>query len=235
MAVERFPVEAGHILMFARSVGDPNPVYADEEYAKSVGVGGIIAPPTFVQASAQFDPDYFLRPKVGAPWFGSGKEPSGIKRESGGGGRRWWWGRRHRPARRAALHVSPAAARGRRAHGNGAPGRTVGEGRQRARASSCSPRPSPSTATRTASSSSPRAASACGPRRWCRADGAQGERVAGGPDVLRGRRRRSEANPDRAVRGRVRRLQPAAHRRGVRDQGRRLPDGVRARDARRWA
>ena len=24
MAVERFPVEAGHILMFARSVGDPN-------------------------------------------------------------------------------------------------------------------------------------------------------------------------------------------------------------------
>ena len=86
MAVERFPVEAGHILMFARSVGDPNPVYADEEYAKSVGVGGIIAPPTFVQASAQFDPDYFLRPKVGAPWFGSGKDPSGINRESGGGG-----------------------------------------------------------------------------------------------------------------------------------------------------
>jgi acyl dehydratase len=85
MAVERFPVEAGHILMFARSIGDPNPVYADEEYAKSSGVGGIIAPPTFVQASAQFDPDYFLRPKVGAPWFGSGKEPSGIKRESGGG------------------------------------------------------------------------------------------------------------------------------------------------------
>jgi acyl dehydratase len=85
MAVERFPVEAGHILMFARSIGDPNPVYADAEYAKSFGVGGIIAPPTFVQASAQFDPDYFLRPKVGAPWFGSGKEPSGIKRESGGG------------------------------------------------------------------------------------------------------------------------------------------------------
>ena len=28
MAVERFPVEAGHILMFARSIGDANPVYA---------------------------------------------------------------------------------------------------------------------------------------------------------------------------------------------------------------
>ena len=86
MAVERFPVEAGHILMFARSVGDPNPVYADEEYAKSAGLDGVIAPPTFVQASAQFDPDYVLRPKVGAPWFGSGKEPSGIRREGGGGG-----------------------------------------------------------------------------------------------------------------------------------------------------
>jgi acyl dehydratase len=78
MAVERFPIEAGHILLFARAVGDPNPVYADPERA--------IAPPTFVQASAQFDPDYGLRPKIGQPWFGSGKEPSGIRREPSGGG-----------------------------------------------------------------------------------------------------------------------------------------------------
>ena len=81
MAIERFPVEASHILMFARSVGDPNPVYADEQYAAGTEVGGIIAPPTFAQSSAQFDPDYFLRPKIGEPWFGSGKEPTGIKRE----------------------------------------------------------------------------------------------------------------------------------------------------------
>lgn len=86
MAVKRFPVEAGHIMMFARSIGDPNPIYEDEEHATATEVGAIIAPPTFVQASAQFDPDYFLRPKVGAPWFGSGKEPSGITRESSGGG-----------------------------------------------------------------------------------------------------------------------------------------------------
>ena len=39
-----------------------------------------------MQASAQFDPDYFLRPKIGQPWFGSGKEPTGVKRESSGGG-----------------------------------------------------------------------------------------------------------------------------------------------------
>ena len=81
MAVNYFPVEASHILMFARAVGDPNPVYADEQYAAGTEVGGIIAPPTFAQASAQFDPEYFLRPKIGEPWFGSGKEPTGVKRE----------------------------------------------------------------------------------------------------------------------------------------------------------
>ena len=82
MAVEKFPVEASHILMFARSVGDYNEIYADEEYAKTTEPGSVIAPPTFVQASAQFDPDYFLRPKPGKPWFGSGKEPTGIKKKT---------------------------------------------------------------------------------------------------------------------------------------------------------
>ena len=86
MAVKRFPVEAGHILMFARSIGDPNPVYEDEVHARGTEAGAIIAPPTFVQASAQFDPDYFLRPKPGQPWFGSGKEPTGVTREPGSGG-----------------------------------------------------------------------------------------------------------------------------------------------------
>ena len=88
MAAEKFPIEAGHIMMFARSVGDDNQIYYSEEYAKATEVGGMIAPPTFVQSSAQFDPNYFLRPKVGQPWFGSGKNPTGIVREpsSGGGG-----------------------------------------------------------------------------------------------------------------------------------------------------
>lgn len=86
MAAEKFPIEAGHIMMFARSVGDDNQIYYDDEYAKSTEAGVIIAPPTFVQASAQFDADYFLRPKIGQPWFGSGKEPTGVSREGGGGG-----------------------------------------------------------------------------------------------------------------------------------------------------
>ena len=86
MAVDKFPVEASHIMMFARSVGDENKIYYDEEYARDTEPGTIIAPPTFAQASAQFDPDYFLRPKAGQPWFGSGKEPTGIQKKEGGGG-----------------------------------------------------------------------------------------------------------------------------------------------------
>jgi hypothetical protein len=77
MAAERFPVEAGHIMMFARAVGDPNPVYSDPDSPEGLAIGGVIAPPTFVQASAQFDPSYPLRPKFGEVWFGSGSTPSG--------------------------------------------------------------------------------------------------------------------------------------------------------------
>lgn len=78
MAVDRFPVEASHIMMFARSIGDPNPVYAGELEAAETELGRMIAPPTFAQASAQFDPDYPLRPRIGKPWFGSGATPTGA-------------------------------------------------------------------------------------------------------------------------------------------------------------
>jgi hypothetical protein len=86
MAIEKFPIEAGHIMLFARAVGDANKVYYDADYAETTEAGSIIAPPTFVQAGAQFDPDNRLRPKIGEPWFGSGKEPTGVQPGSGGGG-----------------------------------------------------------------------------------------------------------------------------------------------------
>jgi hypothetical protein len=79
MTIERFPVEATHILFFARAIGDHNPRYTDPTVP-----GGIVAPPTFAMAGSQFDPENPLRPKPGEPWFGSGREPSGAKRESGG-------------------------------------------------------------------------------------------------------------------------------------------------------
>lgn len=72
-----FPVDASAILLFARSVGDGNPIYWDPEYARSTEVGTIIAPPTFVQSGAHWDPDWpldLLRP---------GRKP---RERSGGGG-----------------------------------------------------------------------------------------------------------------------------------------------------
>lgn len=86
MSTIRFPVEASHILMFARAIGDPNPVYSNEEAAKDSEAAGIIAPPTFVEAVAQFDPDYRLRPKPGEAWFGSGGTPSGVEGKPSAGG-----------------------------------------------------------------------------------------------------------------------------------------------------
>jgi hypothetical protein len=84
MAVERFPVEASHIMMFARAIGDLNPVYTDPLSQEAAEFGGVIAPPTFTMASAQFDPENTLIPKPGEPWFGSAKEPTGVpNRESG--------------------------------------------------------------------------------------------------------------------------------------------------------
>ena len=89
-----FPVEAGHIMLFARSVGDENPIYHDAEYAKTTEVGGIIAPPTFERVWAQWDPANVLRPTPGQPWFGSAAGPTGLPQkgsddegDGGGGGR----------------------------------------------------------------------------------------------------------------------------------------------------
>lgn len=97
MPADHFPVETGHVLMFARSIGDANPLYTDPSAAAEAGFDGVLAPPTFVQASAQFTEGYPLRPQPGKVWFGSGSTPSGLSKSrpaaeegsgsSGGGGR----------------------------------------------------------------------------------------------------------------------------------------------------
>ena len=74
-----FPVEASHIMMFARAIGDYSPEFHDPDAAADTDAGGLMAPPTFPQAVAQFNPDYHLRIHPGQPWFGSGKNPSGIE------------------------------------------------------------------------------------------------------------------------------------------------------------
>lgn len=74
MPTRRFPVEAAHVMMFARAVGDPNPVYVDAEKAG----GACLAPPTFGIAADHFDPDYERRPHPERPWFGSGAQPVSV-------------------------------------------------------------------------------------------------------------------------------------------------------------
>lgn len=49
-------VEKGHIRAFADAVGDPSPVYRDEEAARAAGLRAIPAPPTFPTALRANDP-----------------------------------------------------------------------------------------------------------------------------------------------------------------------------------
>ena len=41
MAVDRFPIEGSHIMMFARSIADDNQIYYDEDYASSTEPGSV--------------------------------------------------------------------------------------------------------------------------------------------------------------------------------------------------
>jgi hypothetical protein len=56
----QFPVESGQVLVFARSVGDLDPVY--EEQVGVADGGPLVVPPTFVRSAEHFDPDSLCRP-----------------------------------------------------------------------------------------------------------------------------------------------------------------------------
>ena len=103
MTASRFPVEAGHILMFARAIGEENP--AD----RALVDGAVLAPPTFVMAAAHADPGYPLRPRPDEPWFGSGRAP-GAAREGGGGLHAEQHFEYHRPVRAGDVLVPRAGA-----------------------------------------------------------------------------------------------------------------------------
>ena len=78
-----FPVDRTQVMLFARSLGDIRPEYSDPDAAATKAVGGIVVPPTFVQCSAHWQPDYPLditRPRA-APRPSSGGGGGG-----GGGG-----------------------------------------------------------------------------------------------------------------------------------------------------
>jgi hypothetical protein len=84
----RFPVDLTSIMLFASAVGETNPIYYDEAYAKTTPLGTVIAPPTFAAASAHWDPSYFLRGvrKIPAPKPRKPAPASAAPASGGGGG-----------------------------------------------------------------------------------------------------------------------------------------------------
>lgn len=83
MLVDRFPVEAGQVMLFARAIGDANPIYWDPEHAATTEPQAVIAPPTFVQSVVQYDDEWMFRPRTGKPWIGSGRRPTGLSDDGG--------------------------------------------------------------------------------------------------------------------------------------------------------
>ena len=84
MAARRFPVEAGHVLLFARALGAADPVPRPGELGGVLPAPGDPAPPTFAVAGNQFDPGYPLRPRPGQPWHGSGGDAGLLTQGAGG-------------------------------------------------------------------------------------------------------------------------------------------------------
>jgi acyl dehydratase len=51
-----YEIERGHIRRFVEAIGDPDPIYVDEEAARAAGHERIPAPPTFATALRPADP-----------------------------------------------------------------------------------------------------------------------------------------------------------------------------------
>jgi len=84
----RFCVDRTGILLFASALGETNPIYWDEDYAKKTPLGSVIAPPTFAVSSAHWDPNHALRGvrKIPAP-PPRPPAPAGATPQAGGAGR----------------------------------------------------------------------------------------------------------------------------------------------------
>ena len=225
MAVEKFHVEAGHIMMFARAIGDPNPIFDSDRHrsdrdgrAADVRAGERPVRSRLLPAPegrrrrvvrlrqgadrAPSAPPAAAAVAAAAVAVAAVSTPSSTSRST---------------ARSAPATCSPATTR---------PGQDVGEGGQARRQAAVLrerhrvPRPE-----RRAGRHRSRH------RRAHREGGGAVMSDRSRTHRRDGPRRGPQAHDDRAVRRRVRRLQPAPHRRGVHDEGRRLPVGVRPRHA----
>jgi acyl dehydratase len=86
MAEHEFPIDRTAILTFAAALGESNPIYWDESYARATPLGGVIAPPTFAVAAAHWNPDYALRGIRRIPGRPGGAGSGGERTERRGGG-----------------------------------------------------------------------------------------------------------------------------------------------------
>ncbi len=64
-----YEVERGAIRRFAEAIGDPNPLFNDEQRARETRFGGVIAPPTFCRSMGSPIPDVKL-PALGDSFRG---------------------------------------------------------------------------------------------------------------------------------------------------------------------
>ncbi|WP_179137457.1 FAS1-like dehydratase domain-containing protein [Candidatus Entotheonella palauensis] len=75
----RYEVTQEQIVEFATSLGETNPLYTDEFYAKDTPYGGIIAPPTFCVSFRSEAPMPELKLSYGKRGFDGGKECRFVK------------------------------------------------------------------------------------------------------------------------------------------------------------
>ena len=226
MAVERFPVEAGHIMLFARAIGDPNPAYYGADDRRDDACprrrrSCRRAPSSTRTTSCARSSASPGSARAATPPASSGAEGG---RAAGAAAGCTPSSTTSTTARCGAGDVLTADRPRRRDLGEAGPAR---------RASSCSARRSPSTATRTASSSSPPAASACGPRRSSSRRSADGLSVSSG-----GRQPRSCVLVDDLTRTQIVQYagasgdyNPLHTDERFTTRGRRLPVGLRPRHA----
>lgn len=81
-----FPVDRTGILLFASAMADTNPIYWDEDYARSTPLGGVIAPPTFAASSAHWNPDYVFKGVRRIPAAKPRPAPAADAAKAAGGG-----------------------------------------------------------------------------------------------------------------------------------------------------
>ncbi len=82
MQAYEFPIERGHVMAFARSLGDDNPIYHDADYAAATELRSLIAPPTFTQCAARFAPPPEVaghRPREDATTTGAAPSSAGSE------------------------------------------------------------------------------------------------------------------------------------------------------------